>query len=377
MYNIHSHYQNIFSYVKTKVNRPVLLHLHPFGSTDFENIEVMHCDGTGRSPIFLCYDQEPLLLNYNRPLFQKIKLEWGSDRRIILLNTELDSQIKKSYCEEFDFLDCYYFFHALAAADWYRGYNFDNTIISPTKRKIKKKYITFNRLTGGARVYRSIFISMLAQNQIVNHGHISYSSVCPEFGHYKDNLIDGIVKYDFVPGFLENCKTVLDTINEPLRIDQTDVITNASFKIGAIQEAMESFVHVVTETCFWENKLHLTEKIFKPIVLKQPFILLGCSYNLAYLRRYGFKTFNSWWDENYDNVVDPITRLECVTKIITSLCSKTDKELEEMLVEMNDVLEHNYNLFFSKQFVNSIWQELIDNLNNQLDLIPRPMLAGM
>ena len=68
--------------------------------------------------------------------------------------------------------------------------------------------------------------------------------------------------------------------------------------------------NVVSETVFYHNKLHLTEKIFKPIVSKQPFMLLAAPGNLKYLKSYGFKTFDHLWSEDYDNEVHDEQRYE-------------------------------------------------------------------
>jgi hypothetical protein len=129
---------------------------------------------------------------------------------------------------------------------------------------------------------------------------------------------------------------------------------------------MESFLHVVTETCFWDERTHLTEKIFKPIVARQPFVLLGCVNNLQYLRSYGFKTFDLWWDESYDKIVDPILRLQAITDIIDEICKLSLRDLEAMLREMSYVLQHNYELFYSKEFIQNAWDELTTNIRAAL-----------
>jgi hypothetical protein len=366
MYNIHSHYENIFAYLKTIYQEPVLLHLHPFGATDPEHLELMHCNGSGHDPVFLCYDQEPLIKNFNDKLFEYIREQWGTGRLIILLNTEKNSNLKSEYLRKYNFKDCYYFFHAFAAADWYRGYRYCTDLIEPTQRKIQKKYITFNRLTGGARMYRSVFIAELARLGLLQHGHVSYNETCPENGHYSEFLKDENYVYQYNPNYLDEVKSILDGINFPLRIDteQTTSIPNGSQTLSAILECMESFLHVVTETCFFDRKLHLTEKIFKPIVAKQPFVLLGCANNLQYLKSYGFKTFSGWWDENYDVIEDPQTRLQVVVNIINDICQRSDSELELMLKEMQSVLDHNYNHFYSNEFLDQVWSELKFNINN-------------
>ena len=356
----------MYSYLRTIYKEPVLLYLHPFGATDPENIELMHSNGSGLDPVFLCYDQEPLIQNFNDKLFKHIREQWGDHRLIVLLNTEKNSSTKTEYLKKYNFKDGYYFFHAFAAADWYRGYRYCTELIEPSQRKIRKKYISFNRLTGGARMYRSVLVAELARLGLLEHGHVSYNETCPENGHYTKFLNDENYIYQYNPNYLNSVKSILDGVKFPLRIDtaQTASIPNGSQTLSAIPECMESFVHVVTETCFFDRKLHLTEKIFKPIVAKQPFILLGCANNLQYLKEYGFKTFNGWWSENYDVIEDPQTRLQAVVNIINDICQLSDHKLEAMLKDMQAVLDHNYNHFYSTKFLDMAWNELELNISN-------------
>lgn len=347
---------------------PVLLHFYPFGSINYSNLEYMHANGPGEIdlPVFLCYDQEPLLDNV-KTVINQIRKSWGPGREvIILLNTEHESQIKKELLKDHRIIDCSYFFHIFAAADWYRGYQYCESLIPPKERKITKKFITFNRITGDSRAYRSLFVAELQKLNLLDHGYVSYSDYCPEHNHYSKDIFNLVGKHNVSEDYVLECKTLLDQIKFPLRIDfaNEQTIPNGSQTLGAISEMMSSFLHVVTETCFWENKTHLTEKIFKPIVAQQPFVLLGCANNLKYLKRYGFKTFDGWWDESYDSITDPIIRLQAVVKIINDICKMTIEELEAMLQGMNYVLEHNYNLFYSQDFINNAWKELTTNLES-------------
>lgn len=368
MYNIHSHYENILAYANSIVTQPTVIYLHPFGSTQPENIEALQNGGFG--PLIIAYDQEPLNYNYNSSLFEYInnhfKNDHGKPRPTILLTTEKESIEKNKILKKFGYIDANYFFHGLAAADWYRGYQYNSNLIDPSKRTINKKYITFNRITGNSRSYRSFFIAELIKQGLTSYGHISYSDLCPVHGHYRQNLLEAIEKYNVPSAYVNDTCNYLDTIKEPLRIDFPNVIKNGSQTIGPISKISESFLHVVTETCYWDTKTHLTEKIFKPIVAKQPFILLGCANNLKYLQKYGFKTFDRWWDESYDQINDPIERLQKVVKIIGDICAISDDELQIMLKEMNHVLQHNYNLFYSKNFIDTIWNEIINGLNSAI-----------
>ena len=302
-----------------------------------------------------------------------VRQNYGPTRNIILLNTESNS-ITKNIIKKYDFEDCYYFFHIFAAADWYRGYQYCVDLIPPEKRTIKKKYITFNRIIGKSRVYRSFFIAELAKNNLIDQGYVSYSDVCPEHGHYESHLFDSITNYNISAEYINEVKYHLSKLQYPLRIDfkNEPLIPNGSQTIDAIPELMESFLHVVTETCFWETKDHLTEKIFKPIVARQPFVLLGCANNLKYLKRYGFKTFDAWWDESYDSIEDPIQRIQAVVQVIKNICLMSESDLQDMLHGMKYVLQHNYDLFYSKEFIDNAWEELTTNIKSAINKLAVP-----
>lgn len=329
---------------------------------------MLHCNGNAVSPVFLCFDQEPI----TEELFDtinRLRKNWKQSRPLVLLNTESNSEIKNQILDHFadrqyNIKDCYYFFHIFAAADWYRGYRYCSSIIETNKRKIKKKFISFNRITGNSRAYRSIFVAELQKNDLLPYGHVSYSDICPEHKVHYSSSNELVEKHGISQDTLDEVISLLDTIEYPLRIDQQDsqFIANGSQTIDALPELMESFLYVVTETCFWEKKNHLTEKIFRPIVTKHPFILLGCPNNLKYLKSYGFKTFDAWWDESYDQIEDPLERIRAVVKIIKDICAMSTEDLESMLAGMKYVIEHNYNLFYSQDFINKAWSELTANL---------------
>jgi len=367
MYNIDSHYSNIFRYLETIITDPRVIYLHPFGSTQPENVEILrddyYADRPRRGPLFIFYDQEPLNFVYNLPLFEHIKNKFVGP--FILVSTERDSDEKIKICDHFGFAHLDYFFHIFAAADWYRGHEFLPDYVKPFNRALKKSFITFNRLTSNERVYRSLFVNELYKNDLLDHGYVSFSKDCPDGGNYAENLRLSIANQRVDPAVIEETIQNLDLLPE-LRIDfdQDQHIPNQSMLLTPMTQLMESFVFVVTETCYWQNKTHLTEKIFKPIVLRMPFILVGCPHNLEYLRSYGFRTFGNFWDESYDEIEDPIERLRAVVKILKQLSDMTAEEQHNMLVAMHPILEHNYQLFNTPAFVNGEWQNLKNSLKN-------------
>lgn len=402
MYNIHNHYNNIYSFARSIIAEPTVIYLHPFGSSTTENLEII-ANNTSypediekatlmsvipglyprSGPVLICYDQEPLLPEYNHQLFSDIENRycWGDkylphsfDQVKVLLNTELDSDAKDIILQSHGFVDCYYFHHAFAASDWFRGYKYSHDLLSVKDRILKKKYITFNRITSNARVYRSLLINELIANDILDQGHTSFSRVCPDGSNFASEL-EKNAKYFNIPDALVSSTVLnINSAASDFRIDhiEDDFIPNNSFHISAIPENMESFMHVVTETCYWGRKKHLTEKIFKPIVMRQPFILVGCAHNLEYLKSYGFKTFDRWWDESYDNIEDDIERMHAIGLLLADICKNDLSQLTEILHDMEEVLNYNYNWFYDPEFLDLCWRELIDNLYHAVRNKPLP-----
>ena len=352
-----------------------MIYLHPFGSTLPENIEVRRNDidpPEHRGPMFIFYDQEPLDLNYNSPVFDAIVS--GHNKPFILVSTERDSSDGEEICKKYPFVHINYFFHIFAAHDWFRGHQFLSGLLAPKDRELKKTYISFNRLTSNRRIYRSLLVNELYKNDLLDDGYVSYSHHCPDDGAFDDNLRKGVPEYDLPAELVEEAIANINRLPE-LRIDFSGQdIPNQSMLLSPMPQLMESFIFLVTETCFFQKKTHLTEKIFKPIVLRMPFILVGCAHNLKYLRSYGFRTFGDFWDESYDSIENPVLRLQAITKILKDISALSSEEQKQMLLEMEPILEHNYNLFNDPAFIRQEWDHLKKSLKTVADTfqIPAP-----
>jgi len=110
-------------------------------------------------------------------------------------------------------------------------------------------------------------------------------------------------------------------------------------------------------------------------VSRIPFVLLGPAHNLKYLRSYGFRTFGDFWDEGYDDIEDPILRMQSIGLLLESICQHTLPELERTLAQMQEVLDYNYNLFYSQEFIDGCWSELTLGLSNVCE--QQPVVPGL
>jgi hypothetical protein len=105
---------------------------------------------------------------------------------------------------------------------------------------------------------------------------------------------------------------------------------------------MNTFVNVITETLWNTESVFFTEKTYKPIYMCQPFILFGNPHSLKKLKDYGFKTFDRWWDESYDNEIDLDIRLEKITKVLEEIASWDFDKCQQIGIQMEEILIHNF-----------------------------------
>ena len=174
------------------------------------------------------------------------------------------------------------------------------------------------------------------------------------YGDYKNSYFSFLHKIDS-----EMIKTFsnvnLDKIceinkNLPMEIDTYAIENKMGFRVDNTYKKelfLDSCINIVTETSFIDNELFISEKILKPILMYQPFIVLGPSNILSHLKTYGFKTFSDFWDESYDTIEYHEERLKTVIKLINELNSKSIEELNELYQKTKDICIYNRRLFYS------------------------------
>ena len=122
-----------------------------------------------------------------------------------------------------------------------------------------------------------------------------------------------------------------------------------------------SYFSVITETLYYPHHavpnqnyigqvpafigLFLTEKTYKPIAMKHPFILLAPQYSLRALRERGYKTFSPFIDESYDEIENDNLRLLAVVEEVKRL---SQSDLVEFTYQVKDIVEHNEKILRSQ-----------------------------
>jgi hypothetical protein len=181
------------------------------------------------------------------------------------------------------------------------------------------------------------------KRNLLKYSHYSFNS--------EYNWLADLKKYDYF-GLLKETnllipsKTVSHDNFGNFTHTRSTVETVPMSTIIPIDTYVKSYVVLVLETVFTENKKHLTEKIFKPIAGNKPFILAGGYQNLKYLRRYGFETFSDLWNENYDEINDPTERIHAIVDLIDNLCHLPYSQQKDIIFAAHEISLKNWFKFW-------------------------------
>jgi hypothetical protein len=124
------------------------------------------------------------------------------------------------------------------------------------------------------------------------------------------------------------------------------------------------FLNIVTETVLDYPYPYLTEKTFKCFWHCSPFILAGAAGSLRYLKSIGFQTFDTWINEDYDNIQDPGQRLLAILLEIEKISKWSLEHCQLVYNEMRPVLEHNVR-HYRDVFCQDLLDQTIKKLSKQ------------
>jgi hypothetical protein len=145
-----------------------------------------------------------------------------------------------------------------------------------------------------------------------------------------------------IPGDLEFVKTCRQEV-----IGQTDYYPiQHPANLNITQYYPHIFVDIVNESQFAGNCFFVTEKTWRCIVARRPFIIFSNTGFLKNLKRLGFRTFDKFWPEVYDEA-GMQHRIKEIELLLTSLSAYDQDQLTNLLKEMKDILDHNYDTFCS------------------------------
>ena len=181
--------------------------------------------------------------------------------------------------------------------------------------KHRKFTHTFLSLYRGYRPIREEFHCFLEQSGIINKTLYSYNA---EFNNTEPWTYDYSVS-------LEDKSVTAPMVMYPGEYFKT------------------TFCSLVYES-YWDiHTVFFTEKINKCLLTGHPFVVISSPKYLSYLKKIGFKTFDKWWDESYDNIHDNRDREIKIKQLITEISKWSIEKCEEVYQQMIPILKHNQN----------------------------------
>lgn len=222
--------------------------------------------------------------------------------------------------------------------------------IKNKKGLYNKTFLNFNRRW---RLHRPALVGLLVLKNLHTKALISLSKSDDNLDWnktYEGILSLNTANKDFCFIWENNKQQLLSLPN--MTLDCEDLTINrAGLDLTTERYYLESYFSVVSETNFYQSvepARFLSEKTFKPIVFKHPFILASTPYCLDFLKDLGFKTFHPYINETYDYEMDDSKRLLMIIDEIERLSNLNNDEIINFLQNTTDIVEHNYNTLLGK-----------------------------
>ena len=380
----------IYHYLDDIINDDlVIYHQYPFGSKKIEDQRGLNDYSIEQfifRPMISFFDQEPMM---SRDQLENIK-PWAIQQYINDLTDMFDVQkfhqeiynyigaaplgfftnsytifdhdiivgsqklwLPEKELEEENLQYVYYWFHGLAARDWYR-YAMVDPKLCDLPVEYQKDFLIYNRAWSGTREYRLFFTQCILDHDLHTAAEMRFASMDQD-QHYLDhkfkNLDLSITRDDLHLHFLYN-----------------DASPDASASYSW-HDYHRCAIDIILETVFDTNDIFLTEKILRPIACGKPFLLAGPPGSLQYLRNYGFDTFGNFLDESYDVESDSKSRLQKIVQEMHRISKLSSHDKIQLWKNLHDIANKNKKRFWSDDFFTQVISEYKTNVEIALDRV--------
>jgi hypothetical protein len=217
----------------------------------------------------------------------------------------------------------------------YFQHNLKNNKISDVLDYSKKEFhfLSFNQYI---HHHRAKLISEIYKNNLESKFLISFN---PKF---YDSL--GGARYDYENqlkdlGFWDDYMYFLSLPEQKVDFDTDLRISGYGYE--DLTPYKKSVISLISDTIFFKKQGFISEKIFKPIMYFQPFLIAGPPHYLKAVRNMGFETFDGFIDESYDEEFDDMKRLEMIVNEIKRISAIPIEDLKIQLKEIEPKLINN------------------------------------
>lgn len=209
-------------------------------------------------------------------------------------------------------------------------------------------YLYLN-LTREPRPHRVYLLASLVVDNLFNSGKNSFNMLYAN--NHNGHLAQDIIRdplYNFTkPNIMEGANYIDSIGKQIVDIDNTDMLTAVTSSTKTIYE--QTFLSIITETIVLSNTILISEKTWKAIAIGHPFMIVGSPGILKQLKELGYKTFDRWIDESYDDADTISEKVGIICNNLATFNTKSVSELIEIRNEMKKIC-----VFNQQHFVNEL-----------------------
>lgn len=247
---------------------------------------------------------------------------------------------------------------------WYEVSNIQEWLINTNIQDNKTPNKHFGNFVGRStwnRLWISTLLDKHYSNKTLQTFHSSMSSNyvlkqqselvdclgLDELVSHKCNILPDVVK------FLEKCPITINNDFDSIQKIKSEIVSQNDFypiqhpaNLNILYYYESIFVDIINETRTAGNCFFVSEKTWRCIVARRPFIIMGPQFFLTNLKKLGFKTFSDYWSEEYDDFPEE-SRVREIEQLIHNIATWDNQTLNEILIDMQHVLDYNFNKFKS------------------------------
>lgn len=217
------------------------------------------------------------------------------------------------------------------------------------------------------------FILKLLDNGILNDTFYTFTHLDVENLPYPHECLQKSDLIILAESYGYRDENIIDWINKlPYVLDQTKLID--PYALETFYPIKKSYINIIIESNNPPVQVDVspsfsrvfTEKTFKTILMKKPFLFYGPQGALEFLKQDGFKTFNSFIDETYDNIgIDFDHRTTIICNELQKINRLNDFDFNKLNDDLSELAEHNYKSALTKV---KIYDHMVENLKKKIGL---------
>ena len=227
-------------------------------------------------------------------------------------------------------------------------------------REKSKLMLCFNRVT---RLHRLILVCLFIKEKIIDRSYYSFflNYTHGDASWEYDNMLNTARYHVNHAAWFDEIVKICDSNRSvfPLKLNIESTYNKNFLDSDDCRYYEDSYFSLVTETFFFdkyvdrlkdEDAIFFSEKTFKPIAMKHPFIIASRPHMLVHLRKMGYKTFSPFINESYDTIEDNYDRILAIVKEVVRLNNQTTEQWIEWQNNIKNIIEHNYENFMNTTY---------------------------